>query len=130
MQPYAHRSQVYSLDPSRFPNLNLAGTSEVGVAGKTCRPASSIFDPRNCLSYCLSTFQISFTLNKTLDYYERIIMVLIPFCRLLYGPCSKFKRPSSKVRKVLLYVLLFTTWCSAKGDKFIQNFVHCVVLQR
>lgn len=34
MQPYAHRSQVYSLDPSRFPNLNLAGTGEVGVAGK------------------------------------------------------------------------------------------------
>ncbi|XP_026994686.2 serine--tRNA ligase, mitochondrial [Tachysurus fulvidraco] len=33
MQPYAHRSQVYSLDPSRFPNLNLAGTGEVGVAG-------------------------------------------------------------------------------------------------
>ncbi|XP_060799707.1 serine--tRNA ligase, mitochondrial isoform X1 [Neoarius graeffei] len=33
MQPYAHRSQVYSLDPSRFPNLNLAGTSEVGIAG-------------------------------------------------------------------------------------------------
>ncbi|XP_053363316.1 serine--tRNA ligase, mitochondrial isoform X1 [Clarias gariepinus] len=33
MQPYAHRSQVYSLDPSRFPNLNLAGTGEVGIAG-------------------------------------------------------------------------------------------------
>lgn len=34
MQPYAHLSQVYSLDPSRFPNLNLAGTGEVGVAGE------------------------------------------------------------------------------------------------
>ncbi|KAI5098755.1 serine--tRNA ligase, mitochondrial, partial [Silurus meridionalis] len=33
MQPYAHRSQVYSLDPSRFPNLNLAGTGEVGISG-------------------------------------------------------------------------------------------------
>ncbi|XP_030633905.1 LOW QUALITY PROTEIN: serine--tRNA ligase, mitochondrial [Chanos chanos] len=33
MQPNAHRSQVYSLDPSRFPDLNLAGTGEVGVAG-------------------------------------------------------------------------------------------------
>uniref|UniRef100_A0AAQ6AIS6 Serine--tRNA ligase, mitochondrial n=1 Tax=Amphiprion ocellaris TaxID=80972 RepID=A0AAQ6AIS6_AMPOC len=34
MQPNAHRSQVYSLDPARFPDLNLAGTGEVGVAGK------------------------------------------------------------------------------------------------
>ncbi|XP_056613537.1 serine--tRNA ligase, mitochondrial [Triplophysa dalaica] len=33
MQPHAHRSQVYSLDPTRFPDLNLAGTGEVGVAG-------------------------------------------------------------------------------------------------
>lgn len=35
MQPNAHRSQVYSLDPNRFPDLNLAGTGEVGVAGET-----------------------------------------------------------------------------------------------
>ncbi|TNN54257.1 Serine--tRNA ligase, mitochondrial [Liparis tanakae] len=33
MQPNAHRSQVYSLDQARFPDLNLAGTGEVGVAG-------------------------------------------------------------------------------------------------
>lgn len=33
MQPNAHRSQVYSLDPNRFPDLNLAGTGEVGIAG-------------------------------------------------------------------------------------------------
>uniref|UniRef100_A0A671PVD9 Serine--tRNA ligase, mitochondrial n=1 Tax=Sinocyclocheilus anshuiensis TaxID=1608454 RepID=A0A671PVD9_9TELE len=33
MQPNAHKSQVYSLDPSHFPDLNLAGTGEVGVAG-------------------------------------------------------------------------------------------------
>ncbi|XP_066559813.1 serine--tRNA ligase, mitochondrial isoform X2 [Amia ocellicauda] len=33
MQPHAHCSQVYSLDPSRFSDLNLAGTGEVGVAG-------------------------------------------------------------------------------------------------
>ncbi|KAI3354528.1 hypothetical protein L3Q82_019040 [Scortum barcoo] len=33
MQPNAHRSQVYSLDPARFQDLNLAGTGEVGVAG-------------------------------------------------------------------------------------------------
>lgn len=33
MQPNAHRSQVYALDPARFPDLNLAGTGEVGVAG-------------------------------------------------------------------------------------------------
>lgn len=34
MQPNAHRSQVYSLDPARFPDLNLAGTGEVGIAGQ------------------------------------------------------------------------------------------------
>ncbi len=34
MQPNAHKSQVYSLDPSHFPDLNLAGTGEVGVAGE------------------------------------------------------------------------------------------------
>uniref|UniRef100_A0A6Q2ZBR7 serine--tRNA ligase n=1 Tax=Esox lucius TaxID=8010 RepID=A0A6Q2ZBR7_ESOLU len=33
MQPHAHRSQVYSLDPTQFPDLNLAGTGEVGIAG-------------------------------------------------------------------------------------------------
>ncbi|XP_026219568.1 serine--tRNA ligase, mitochondrial [Anabas testudineus] len=33
MQPNAHRSQVYSLDAARFPDLNLAGTGEVGIAG-------------------------------------------------------------------------------------------------
>ncbi|XP_034724024.1 serine--tRNA ligase, mitochondrial isoform X2 [Etheostoma cragini] len=33
MQPNAHSSQVYSLDQGRFPDLNLAGTGEVGVAG-------------------------------------------------------------------------------------------------
>ncbi|XP_068173383.1 serine--tRNA ligase, mitochondrial isoform X2 [Antennarius striatus] len=33
MRPDAHLSQVYSLDPDRFPDLNLAGTGEVGVAG-------------------------------------------------------------------------------------------------
>uniref|UniRef100_A0A8C6SBU5 serine--tRNA ligase n=1 Tax=Neogobius melanostomus TaxID=47308 RepID=A0A8C6SBU5_9GOBI len=33
MQPNAHRSQVYSLDHSRFPDLSLAGTGEVGIAG-------------------------------------------------------------------------------------------------
>ena len=35
MQPNAHRSQVYSLDPARFPDLSLAGTGEVGVAGES-----------------------------------------------------------------------------------------------
>ncbi|XP_028817817.1 serine--tRNA ligase, mitochondrial [Denticeps clupeoides] len=33
MQPHAHKSQIYSLDPSRFSDLNLAGTGEVGIAG-------------------------------------------------------------------------------------------------
>ncbi|XP_028663420.1 serine--tRNA ligase, mitochondrial [Erpetoichthys calabaricus] len=33
MQPNAQASQVYRLDPSRFPDFSLAGTSEVGIAG-------------------------------------------------------------------------------------------------
>lgn len=33
MQPNAHLSQVYSLDPALFPDLKLAGTGEVGLAG-------------------------------------------------------------------------------------------------
>ncbi|XP_018432400.1 PREDICTED: serine--tRNA ligase, mitochondrial [Nanorana parkeri] len=33
MQPGAHSSQVYSLDPSSHPDLHLTGTSEVGIAG-------------------------------------------------------------------------------------------------
>ncbi|CAI9553071.1 unnamed protein product [Staurois parvus] len=33
MQPSAHSSQVYTLDPSSHPDLHLAGTSEVGIAG-------------------------------------------------------------------------------------------------
>ncbi|KAJ8280250.1 hypothetical protein GJAV_G00052310 [Gymnothorax javanicus] len=33
MQPHAHQSQVYSIDPARFADLHLAGTGEVGVAG-------------------------------------------------------------------------------------------------
>ncbi|XP_034023765.1 serine--tRNA ligase, mitochondrial isoform X2 [Thalassophryne amazonica] len=33
MQPNAHQSQVYSLDQVRFPDLSLAGTGEVGIAG-------------------------------------------------------------------------------------------------
>lgn len=33
MQLTAHSSQVYSMDPSTHPDLHLAGTSEVGIAG-------------------------------------------------------------------------------------------------
>nr|XP_046150558.1 serine--tRNA ligase, mitochondrial-like [Oncorhynchus gorbuscha] len=33
IQPHTHRSQVYSLDPTCFPDLNLAGKGEMGVAG-------------------------------------------------------------------------------------------------
>ncbi|XP_008307634.3 serine--tRNA ligase, mitochondrial [Cynoglossus semilaevis] len=33
MEPNAHQSQVYSLNPTQFPDLSLAGTGEVGVAG-------------------------------------------------------------------------------------------------
>ncbi|XP_016061963.1 PREDICTED: serine--tRNA ligase, mitochondrial isoform X1 [Miniopterus natalensis] len=33
MTPNANPSQIYNIDPSRFEDLNLAGTSEVGLAG-------------------------------------------------------------------------------------------------
>ncbi|XP_049757389.1 serine--tRNA ligase, mitochondrial isoform X2 [Elephas maximus indicus] len=33
MTPNVNPSQIYSIDPSRFEDLNLAGTSEVGLAG-------------------------------------------------------------------------------------------------
>lgn len=54
MQPNAHSSQVYSLDPARFPDLNLAGTGEVGVAGKASWSISSQFQITSC---CLSIQQ-------------------------------------------------------------------------
>lgn len=34
MTPNASPSQVYNIDPSRFEDLNLAGTAEVGLAGE------------------------------------------------------------------------------------------------
>ncbi|XP_069856566.1 serine--tRNA ligase, mitochondrial [Dipodomys merriami] len=33
MTPNANPSQIYNIDPTRFPDLNLAGTAEVGLAG-------------------------------------------------------------------------------------------------
>lgn len=51
MQPNAHRSQVYSLDPARFPDLNLAGTGEVGVAG-------------SLMSLCLNVVYITLHYNR------------------------------------------------------------------
>lgn len=53
MQPNAHSSQVYSLDPARFPDLNLAGTGEVGVAGKASLSISSQFQITSWL--CINT---------------------------------------------------------------------------
>lgn len=43
MQPNSRSSQVYSVDPARFPDLSLAGTGEVGVAGKALLSFSSQF---------------------------------------------------------------------------------------
>lgn len=34
MTPNASPSQIYNIDPSRFEDLNLAGTAEVGLAGE------------------------------------------------------------------------------------------------
>ncbi|KAM9325262.1 serine--tRNA ligase, mitochondrial [Gastrophryne carolinensis] len=44
MQPGAHSSQVYSLDPASHPDLNLAGTSEVGIAGYFMDHATKLSD--------------------------------------------------------------------------------------
>ncbi|KPP63247.1 serine--tRNA ligase, mitochondrial-like [Scleropages formosus] len=44
MQPHAHQSQAYCLDPSRFPDLRLAGTGEVGIAGYFMDHAVNIKD--------------------------------------------------------------------------------------
>lgn len=35
MTPNAKPSQIYNIDPSRFEDLNLAGTAEVGLAGES-----------------------------------------------------------------------------------------------
>jgi hypothetical protein len=46
MTPNANPSQIYNIDPSRFEDLNLAGTAEVGLAGEQlpggCREDSSL----------------------------------------------------------------------------------------
>lgn len=34
MTPNASPSQIYNIDPTRFEDLNLAGTAEVGLAGE------------------------------------------------------------------------------------------------
>ncbi|KAK6470698.1 serine--tRNA ligase [Huso huso] len=44
MQPHSRSSQVYALDSSRFPDLNLAGTGEVGIAGYFMDHAVNIKD--------------------------------------------------------------------------------------
>ena len=35
MTPNGKPSQIYNIDPSRFEDLNLAGTAEVGLAGES-----------------------------------------------------------------------------------------------
>uniref|UniRef100_A0A8D0G0N4 serine--tRNA ligase n=1 Tax=Strix occidentalis caurina TaxID=311401 RepID=A0A8D0G0N4_STROC len=51
MQPNATPSPVYTIDPSRFEDLCLAGTSEVGIAGGRSSPP--FFPPRVvCSSTC------------------------------------------------------------------------------
>ncbi|KAK2088392.1 seryl-tRNA synthetase [Saguinus oedipus] len=47
MTPNANPSQIYNIDPSRFEDLNLAGTAEVGLADldPTCDIHSALLDP-------------------------------------------------------------------------------------
>lgn len=42
MTPNATPSQIYNIDPSRFEDLNLAGTAEVGLAGETWELVGSV----------------------------------------------------------------------------------------
>lgn len=69
MQPNAHRSQVYSLDPARFPDLNLAGTGEVGVAGESSQANNMFPIPHPlCFHYvCLSAFGTALFLKLQLQ---------------------------------------------------------------
>lgn len=80
MQPNAHRSQVYSLDQNRFPDLNLAGTGEVGIAGGK-------FILCFLLSRSSNFSQIkSITSNK---------LIIGQFQRLFHGSCSELERSAS-----------------------------------
>nr|XP_014348517.1 PREDICTED: serine--tRNA ligase, mitochondrial [Latimeria chalumnae] len=58
MRPNARLSQVYKLDPSRFEDLNLAGTAEVGIAGDNPDSAVTFLPPPRFLfprTVCCST---------------------------------------------------------------------------
>ncbi|XP_043918980.1 28S ribosomal protein S12, mitochondrial isoform X2 [Protopterus annectens] len=59
MQPNAKSSQVYRLDPSRFEDLNLAGTSEVGIADCLSH-VEGMFCP-GFLQVLRSPFNVGFT---------------------------------------------------------------------
>uniref|UniRef100_A0A670ZP85 serine--tRNA ligase n=1 Tax=Pseudonaja textilis TaxID=8673 RepID=A0A670ZP85_PSETE len=52
MLPEVHSSLVYRIDPSRFEDLNLAGTSEVGIAGYFADHAVALKDMIACSSTC------------------------------------------------------------------------------
>lgn len=73
MQPNAHRSQVYSLDPNRFPDLNMAGTGEVGVAGG--RFILIVLLSKKC------------NVSQTIELFDQ-------FQRLFHGSCSELERPA------------------------------------
>lgn len=45
MTPNANPSQIYNIDPSRFEDLNLAGTAEVGLAGEHLPGARVVSTP-------------------------------------------------------------------------------------
>lgn len=68
MQPNAHRSQVYSLDPARFPDVNLAGTGEVGVAGLSDYFVHIYFPSRNNWTLRLLTSTTAYMLITVFDY--------------------------------------------------------------
>ncbi|XP_061452899.1 serine--tRNA ligase, mitochondrial [Rhineura floridana] len=54
MLPEANISQVYNIDPSRFEDLSLAGTSEVGIAGYFMDHAVNLID-MPVRTVCVST---------------------------------------------------------------------------
>lgn len=63
MQPHAHKSQVYSLDPTRFPDLNLAGTGEVGVAGEKPHDHLYCIKPCDVVVFWIIVYLIVFIYN-------------------------------------------------------------------
>lgn len=83
MQPTAHSSQVYSMDPATHPDLHLAGTSEVGIAGK------SIY-----IYIYSSVSEVSHPSSVMSLISGHILLVPIFYFRIFHGSCRTVVRSS------------------------------------